>query len=666
MELINHNYSNIALLKETIASHNITDDETVLIQLFYSNQDTSTVQTVRDELKLLLPNVPLIATSTSGVISEGRFRDDVITVSFSLFKASTTKAIGYHSKNIDEIINDLEFQCITENTKVLIAFTNTYTFDSTLFIEKLGEKFPNIALVGGNAGDDYHFKECELFTNKEDHCDVVVASIDSKQLEVQTKYLFNWQTLGREMIVTKSEDIKVYEIDKQPAMDVFRYYLGDDVADNLMTLGIEFPLVFNKDGVSVARSLVTFDKNDGSISFAGKIPEGSYVKFSYANVKYIQTKNREMLLNEFSHKQEAMYIYSCGTRRQVLGTFLNEELNDLNRLATSVGFMTYGEFFHDGASAENDLLNMTTTYLVLNESSQDELFSLDEDDVLKDKRDDTLKAVTNLLFRTNSELKDKVELLQDTQNQLIESDKMASLGALVSGIAHEVNTPLGVGLTGISQISYEVKELKKAYEAKKLTESFLTSYMDKMEKLSKTIQNGLTNAVNLVKSFKHISVDQHSDESRVFNLSDYLDETIISLGNVIKQKRIDVQNDVDKSIEIDSYPGVFAQIFSNLIMNSDLHAFSGQENNKIEIYADSSLPLTIHYKDNGKGIDPSIENKIFDPFFTTARGEGGSGLGLNIVYNLVTQKLNGKIEILRDGEGLHFVITIGNQDRGES
>jgi len=138
------------------------------------------------------------------------------------------------------------------------------------------------------------------------------------------------------------------------------------------------------------------------------------------------------------------------------------------------------------------------------------------------------------------------------------------------------------------------------------------------------------------------------------------------LGNVIKQKRIDVQNDVDKSIEIDSYPGVFAQIFSNLIMNSDLHAFSGQENNKIEIYADSSLPLTIHYKDNGKGIDPSIENKIFDPFFTTARGEGGSGLGLNIVYNLVTQKLNGKIEILRDGEGLHFVITIGNQDRGES
>jgi hypothetical protein len=252
----------------------------------------------------------------------GSFVDDVIKISFSIFKSSTTKSRGYSSKNIDEIINDLEANFITNDTKLFVVFANTFTFDSTSFIKKLGEKFPTVSLAGGNAGDDYNFKKCEVFTNSEKDCDVVIAIVDSSQLKIETKYLFNWQTIGQKMTVTRSEGIKVYEINNRPAVEIYRYYLGDDVADNLLTFGIEFPIIFQDNGVDVARALVGFDNEEGSISFAGNVPQGISVKFAYANVEHIEKQNREMLLNDFKYKNEAIYIYSCGARRQMLGAFL--------------------------------------------------------------------------------------------------------------------------------------------------------------------------------------------------------------------------------------------------------------------------------------------------------------------------------------------------------
>ena len=257
------------------------------------------------------------------------------------------------------------------------------------------------------------------------------------------------------------------------------------------------------------------------------------------------------------------------------------------------------------------------------------------------------------------ELQESLEKLEQAQKTLIQSEKMASLGSLVSGIAHEINTPLGVGLTGISQIDHEVKKLESNYKEDRLTEEALKAYINIMNKLVQTIRDRLNNAVTLVKSFKHISVDQHFDDQREFNLKQYVDSIIFSFQTPLKDKQVKVINTINDNIVLDSYPGIFSQIFSNLILNSIKHAFEEGQDNVINISIDLTDQFIIHYQDNGIGISIENEKKIFDPFFTTKRGQGGSGLGLHIIYNLITQQLGGTLKLMKvSPHGLGFSITL--------
>ncbi len=257
------------------------------------------------------------------------------------------------------------------------------------------------------------------------------------------------------------------------------------------------------------------------------------------------------------------------------------------------------------------------------------------------------------------ELQESLEKLEQAQKILIESEKMASLGSLVSGMAHEINTPLGVGLTGISQIDHELNKLESNYKENMLTEEALKAYISIMKKLVQTIRDRLNNAVTLVKSFKDISVDQHFEDQREFNLKQYVDSIIFSFQSQLNDKQVKVNNSINDSIVLDSYPGIFSQIFSNLILNSIKHAFEEGEDNVINITMELTNQFIIHYRDNGKGINSEHEKKIFDPFFTTKRGQGGSGLGLHIVYNLITRQLGGTLKLMKvSPHGLGFSITL--------
>ncbi|WP_373028381.1 sensor histidine kinase [Sulfurovum sp.] len=257
------------------------------------------------------------------------------------------------------------------------------------------------------------------------------------------------------------------------------------------------------------------------------------------------------------------------------------------------------------------------------------------------------------------ELQESLEKLEQAQKILIESEKMASLGSLVSGMAHEINTPLGVGLTGISQIDHELNKLESNYKENMLTEEALKAYISIMKKLVQTIRDRLNNAVTLVKSFKDISVDQHFEDQREFNLKQYVDSIIFSFQSQLNDKQVKVNNSINDSIVLDSYPGIFSQIFSNLILNSIKHAFEEGEDNVINITMELTNQFIIHYRDNGKGVNSEHEKKIFDPFFTTKRGQGGSGLGLHIVYNLITRQLGGTLKLMKvSPHGLGFSITL--------
>ena len=235
--------------------------------------------------------------------------------------------------------------------------------------------------------------------------------------------------------------------------------------------------------------------------------------------------------------------------------------------------------------------------------------------------------------------------LKRTQQNLIESEKMASLGELVAGVAHEINTPVGLSLTGITHFMSMSETISKQYEEGHLSEEEFEDFINTTKELSQSINLNLNKTAQLVKSFKQVAVDQSSDETREFELREYIDEILMSLNNITKKTKIKINVDCPKMI-LNGYPGAVSQIFTNLIINSLKHAYQKDDVNSIDIkITNEENRIFVEYKDYGKGVSSDNMPKIFNPFFTTRRDHGGSGLGLSIIYNLITTKLNGKIEV---------------------
>lgn len=260
----------------------------------------------------------------------------------------------------------------------------------------------------------------------------------------------------------------------------------------------------------------------------------------------------------------------------------------------------------------------------------------------------------------NQELVQSLEQLRKTQEQLIQSEKMAALGGLVAGIAHEINTPLGVGITAASHLEQLTKELIADYAQNAMRRSSLEHYLHVAEEASRMLLINLQMAAEQIQIFKQVAVDQTSAERRTFNVKRYLNDVLLSLHPKLRNTRHSVTITCPDTLELDSYPGAFSQIVRNLVLNSLLHGFEFKEQGEMTLeVAQMADSLQMRYSDNGKGIVKEEISKIFEPFYTTKRGHGGSGLGLHIVYNLVTQQLHGTIVCeSQPGLGATFIIHI--------
>jgi len=276
---------------------------------------------------------------------------------------------------------------------------------------------------------------------------------------------------------------------------------------------------------------------------------------------------------------------------------------------------------------------------------------------LESLRDELEKRVKD---RTR-ELQNSISTLKKAQKQLIESEKMAALGSLVSGVAHEVNTPLGNAVTGSSIIKSECHLLLEMVNTATLKKSTLQSKLEHIEETSKLLFRSITNAADLIKSFKKISVDQSVEPKREFDLNEYIHEVVFTFHNKLKQIPVEVEIIPNEVLNIKSYPGSYAQLLNNFIQNSIIHGFEnykGDAKIKIEVFIKEDFIYLI-YSDNGNGMSKYIKEKAFEPFITTKRNAGGTGLGLNIVYNLIVQKLNGSLNLeTSKGNGTKFSIKI--------
>ncbi|MBP2298249.1 PAS domain-containing sensor histidine kinase [Azospirillum picis] len=265
------------------------------------------------------------------------------------------------------------------------------------------------------------------------------------------------------------------------------------------------------------------------------------------------------------------------------------------------------------------------------------------------------------IFTAMQELERAYAELKETQASLVQAEKMASLALLVAGVAHEINTPIGIAFGCATHLSGRTGVLSDAFEHGTMKRSDLAAYVATAGDSARLIEQNLTRAAELIQSFKRVAVDQTSQERRCFELLAYLEEVVTSLGPTLRKSRHRIAIACSPGIMMDSLPGALSQVVTNLVMNSLTHAFPSGSSGHMVIDVDE-MPdgdVEIRFADDGIGIPPENLPKVFEPFFTTRRGSGGSGLGLHIVFNLVTQSLGGRISVDSvPGDGTTFTLRV--------
>ncbi len=266
----------------------------------------------------------------------------------------------------------------------------------------------------------------------------------------------------------------------------------------------------------------------------------------------------------------------------------------------------------------------------------------------------------SLIQQRTQALETSLSNLKSAQDKLVESEKMASLGNLVAGVAHEVNTPIGIAITGTTHSIELVKELELLLSNNQLSKSKFSESISNIKTTNELIYNNLSRAVDLIQNFKQTAADQTGHTRYEFNLAEYFHNTLSSLKPMLKTHKVTLKTRLTEDIQMYAPPGIFAQIITILAQNACFHAYPKEQSEREFILSlermDTRIRLTA--KDNGRGVPLDLKKRIFEPFYTTNRQGGGTGLGLSILYNLVASQLDGDIKLLSEpNQGCEFILT---------
>jgi len=259
-----------------------------------------------------------------------------------------------------------------------------------------------------------------------------------------------------------------------------------------------------------------------------------------------------------------------------------------------------------------------------------------------------------------AELSEALDTLKQAQSELVQSEKLASLGSMVAGVAHELNTPVGNALMVASTLTDQQQQFEQSLDHG-LSRSALNHFLLSVRDTSDILDRNLRRTADLINSFKQVAVDQTSEQRRHFDLRELVREVLVTMSPSLRKTSHTLLCEISPDIHFDSFPGPLEQVLMNLTNNALRHGFDGRSNGQMRLQADllSSEWVRLRFSDDGVGISDKNLQKIFDPFFTTKLGQGGSGLGLSIAYNIVTGMLGGKIEVHSEvGRGSEFVIDL--------
>lgn len=523
-------------------------------------------------------------------------------------------------------------------------------------------------IAGGLAADGATFSGTTVFTQAELLQDGAVGvAIDSDVLSVHNDYIFGWQEIGPVMNVTKSNKNVVYEINGKSAYDIYAYYLGENAAKKLPAIGIEFPLIIQKNGVRVARAVLNIN-DDGSLVFAGNIKEGQKVQLGFGNVEEI-LKTTEKYKSQLSHI-ESIFIYSCMARRRFLQYDIATELDLYTDKNIPVsGFFTNGEFFKNKKSCE--LLNQTMTTIALSENVLNGTLVEDNNTNLKSRRkdnymSDTMVALTHLVNVTSKELvKSNQDLQINVDNKTLQlEEKIIELkqatktkSNFLANMSHEIRTPLNA-IIGFIDILHE----SESDEEKK-------NYLE----ITKTSSESLLTIINDILDFSKMESGNLVMESIDFDLKKLIREIGLLFFESAKEKDIHLKIHFDSDVPhfINGDPIRFKQVATNLISNAIKFTHrDGEVRMNVDYDKENNL-LRFEVKDTGVGIAHENLEKIFKPFSqedsTITRKFGGTGLGLTISYDLV-KLMGSELKVTSElgiGSSFYFLLPLNLNVKSE-
>lgn len=622
MKTYNYSFKN-EKFTTTIDFDIFKDKQNILIQIF-SGENKDTLQYLVDLFKEELPQAICIGTTTDGEIKNKNISTHQTVISISVFEKTTIKAKciqnGDSFQNGYNIAKDL----VTDNTKLIISFIDGTTSNGEEFLKGI-EKFDNsIIVAGGMAGDNGNFEQTYIScSNNLINCGAVAVSLNSDVLEVINDYKFDWFPIGIEHTIDKIEGNRIYEISGMKATDFYEKYLGSSA------LHTQFPLITNKNGLPVARALLT-TYSDGSLLCAGNLNQGDRVKLGFANAELIMKEPLKYLQNINNYKAETFFIYSCMARRRYLQDLIEVEIQPFSNIAPTAGFFTYAEFYHN--NGHNELMNQTITLVGLSENPTKKATKPIRNDVAHHQSSyaKTVQALTNLIKQST---KDYDEQSKQLEQQIVYSENLIkNQKTFLKHAVHETNTPLAVMMSNIEL--FEMKNSKN-------------EYIDNIEIAMKSL-------ISIYEDLSYLVKKDHIDYPvQKIEVVDFIRSRVFFFETLANQKNSQFIIDINQSeILMFLKRDKLQRIIDNNLSNAIKYSYENA-NIYVSIIKISGGFQFVVSSHSSKIQDPE---QIFQEYYREEKSKDGFGLGLNLVKRICEEE-NVTIEVQSDEEETTFTYT---------
>jgi len=449
----------------------------VLVQIFCGHA-SSFLRDISQHILQHLPQAHVVGATTDGEIEHDRITTGHTVIAISVFEQTDLHSAAIDG--MDAFANGIYLarELVKEDTKLLILFTDGTTTNGEAFLKGVESVAPEVIIAGGMAGDNGQFIQTYVL-----HGPVLLAqgavgvALNSEQLHVYNDFSFNWSPIGVEHTIDHAQNNRVYSIDGISPVAFYAKYLGGQVSEALPATGIEFPLIVEKNGIDVARAVIARHE-DSSLSFAGNLNSGDKVRLGFGNAKMIMKESFKSFVDTYQYPIESFFVYSCMARRRYMPDFIQVEIKPFAQTSTTVGFFTYGEFYHH--EDHNELLNQTFTVVALSESI-DAKYSERQEIRKKPFGDNsgystTIEALTHLIDRSTEDYERQARELEEQKRysqHLLEEQKR-----FLRHTVHETNTPLSVIMANIELFELYYGKHPNMVNIEIATKSIHTLYED--------------------------------------------------------------------------------------------------------------------------------------------------------------------------------------------